>query len=220
MTQPIISALPRHGRGTLTYFYSTDPQQTTAEMSPSSPVPAGIPSLSPPPTCLLHLCSPPFSGLHHQSLSLPIINKNNSSSKAPSINSPLEWNGGCGHAGPGLLLHPKGVLATSSYPQKPLPMAAAPHQHSGCWSRVPPWHSPPGLPGVSFFYQESVVLASVLQSTFRRVCSPSWAALINLVCEAVSSALVNVRYYPPESLLLNLDKSRGKKKKALQKERL
>lgn len=55
-------------------------------------------------------------------------------------------------------------------------------------------------------------MASVLQSTFRRVCSPSWAALINLVCEAVSSALVNVRYYLPESLLLNLDKSRGKRK--------
>lgn len=92
-------------------------------------------------------------------------------------------------------------------------MAAAPHQHFGCWSRVPPWHSPPGLPNVLFFYQESIVSASVLQSTFRRVCSPSWAALINLVCKAVSSALVNVRYYLPESLLLNLDKSRGKKKK-------
>lgn len=62
------------------------------------------------------------------------------------------------------------------------------------------------------FYQESIVLAGVLQSTFRRVCSPSWAALINLVCKAVSSALVNVRYYLPESLLLNLDKSPGKEK--------
>lgn len=55
-------------------------------------------------------------------------------------------------------------------------------------------------------------MASVLQSTFRRVCSPSCAALINLVCKAVSTALVNVRYYLPESLLLNLDKSRGKRK--------
>lgn len=77
-------------------FYSTDPQQTTAEMSSSSPVPAGITSLSPPPMCLLHLCSPPFSRLHHPSLSLPIINKKTSSSKAPSINSPLGGMDGVG----------------------------------------------------------------------------------------------------------------------------
>lgn len=71
---------------------------------------------------------------------------------------------------------------------------------------------PPRAAQCVIFYQESIVSASVLQSAFRRVCSPSWAALINLVCEAVSSALVNVRDYLPESLLLNLDKSRGKRK--------
>lgn len=51
------------------------------------------------------------------------------------------------------------------------------------------------------FHRESIVLASVLQTALRRVCYQSWAALINLVCEAVFSALVNVRYYLPESLL-------------------
>lgn len=61
--------------------------------------------------------------------------------------------------------------------------------------------APPAAAQRVIFYRESIVLASVLQTALRRVCYQSWAALINLVCEAVFSALVNVRYYLPESLL-------------------
>lgn len=61
--------------------------------------------------------------------------------------------------------------------------------------------APPEAAQRVIFYRESIVLASVLQTALRRVCYQSWAALINLVCEAVFSALVNVRYYLPESLL-------------------
>lgn len=61
------------------------------------------------------------------------------------------------------------------------------------------------LPGVNCFGKR-------FANCIRRVCWQSRAALINLVCEAVSSALVNVCYYLPESPLQNLNKSRGKRK--------
>lgn len=62
------------------------------------------------------------------------------------------------------------------------------------------------------FFLESIELASVVQAASRRLCCQSRAALINLVCEAVFSALVNVRHYLPESLLHTLNKSQGKSK--------
>lgn len=68
-------------------------------------------------------------------------------------------------------------------------------------ARSPSSRSPPRAAQRVIFYQESIVLASVLQTALRRVCYQSWAALINLVCEAVFRALVNVHYYLPESLL-------------------
>lgn len=70
----------------------------------------------------------------------------------------------------------------------------------GCPNRFLASHSLPKAARV-IFYQESIVLASVVQTALQRVCCQSWAALINLVCEAVFSALVNVHYYLPESLL-------------------
>lgn len=108
-----------------------------------------------------------------------------------------------------LLLHPERALATSSFPQEPLLVAAAPHQHSGCW--VPPWHSPPGLPSVLFFTR-----FQLFWQVFCKAHSGGFAlhpGCFDQSClQSSFQPLVNVRYYLPESLLLNLDKSRGKRK--------
>lgn len=149
-------------------------------MSPSSPVLAGIPSLSPLPTCLLHLCSLPFSRLHHQSLSLPIINKNNSSSKAPSINSLLEQNGGCGHC----CSIPRGLWPLHHFHKSPCSWLQPPTSILAAGSL--PGTAPQGCP-VCYFLPGFNCFGKCFAKHIPEGLLSILAALINLVCKAVSS---------------------------------